>query len=99
MAPEVLPPSLQRPPSVAPAGARGARIGRGLPHHAELVVSRPDLSALLLTGARVPLFDDLGVVLEDVGQPSRREHLFPEVVGLEAVRVGWIPGAIVPALV
>jgi hypothetical protein len=45
-----------------------AYIGQGLPHYAELMVARPYLFAFLLAGARVPLFDDLGLVLQDVGQ-------------------------------
>jgi hypothetical protein len=84
---------------VALARAVGAHVGQRLPHHAELVVARPHLLALLLAGARVLLLDDLRVVLEDVGQPRRREHLFPQVVGLEAVRVGRVARAVVVALV
>ena len=84
---------------VALARAVGAHVGQRLPHHAELVVARPHLLALLLAGARVLLLDDLRVVLEDVGQPRRGEHLFPEVVGLEAVRVGRVARAVVVALV
>ncbi len=32
-------------------------------------------------------------------RPARREDLLPEVVGLEAVRVGRVARAVVPALV
>ena len=56
---------------VALARAVSAHIGQRLPHHAELVVARPHLLALLPAGARVLLLDDLRVVLEDVGQPRR----------------------------
>ena len=84
---------------VAPAGAVGLHIGQGLPHHAELVVARPDLAALPLAGARVLLLHDLGVVLQDVRQPGGGEHLAPEVVGLEAVGVGRVARAVVVALV
>ena len=80
---------------VALARAAGAHVRQRLPHHAELVVARPYLLALLLAGARVLLLDDLRVVFEDVGQPRRGQHLFPEVVGLEAVRVGRIARAVV----
>src|SRR5512147_1178859 len=72
-------------------------IGQGLPHQVELVVARPYLFALFLAGTRVFLLDDLGIVFEDVGQPSWREDFFPEVVGLETVRVRWIPCASVIA--
>ena len=37
--------------------------------------------------------------LQDVGEAGRREDAPPQVVGLEAVRVGWVAGAVVPALV
>ena len=44
-------------------------VGQELAHHVELVVAREDLRPLLLAGLLVLLLDDLGVVLEDVGQP------------------------------
>lgn len=84
---------------VALARAVRAHIGQRLPHHTELVVARPHLPALLLAGARVLLRDDLRVVLEDVGQPRRGEHLFPQVVRLEAMRIGRVARAVVVALV
>ena len=62
-------------------------VGQELSHHVELVVAREDLHcASSSPGLLVLLLDDLGVVLEDVGQPCRREDALPEVVGLEAVR-------------
>jgi len=57
--------------------ALSAHVGQRVPDHAELVVARPHLPALLLSSAWVLLFDDLRVVLEDVGEPIRRKHLFP----------------------
>ena len=38
----------------------------------------------------VLLVDDLGVVLDDVGEALAGEHLFPEVGGLQPVRVGRV---------
>ena len=84
---------------VAPARAVSTYIGEGRPHYAELVVARPHLFALLLAGARVSLLDDLRLVLDDVGQPCWCEHLFPEIVSLETIWIGWVAGAAVVALV
>ena len=53
---------------VALPGAVRRRVGQQLAHHVELVVAREDLRLLLLAGLLVLLLDDLGVVLEDVGQ-------------------------------
>ena len=53
------------------ARAVRAGIGQQLAHDVELVIAREDLLALLLAGLRVLLLDDLGVVLEDVGQAAR----------------------------
>ena len=38
-----------------------------------------------------------GVVLDDIGEAVAGEHPLPQVVGLEAVRVRWIPRAVIPA--
>src|SRR5208283_601822 len=43
--------------------------------------------------------DDLRVVLDDVGEAAGGEHLLPEVVGLEAIRVWRITGPVVPPAV
>ena len=56
---------------VAPARAVLLRVGQEPAHDVELVVARPDLDRLLLAGLRVLRLDDLGVVLEDVGQARR----------------------------
>ena len=74
-------------------------VSEDLPDHAELVVAGENLNQLLLAGLRVLHLHDLGVVLQDVGEACRGEHLLPQVVGLQSVRVGWITRAIVPALV
>ena len=53
----------------------------------ELVVARPDLGVV----------DFLGVVLDDVGEASRRQYFFPEVVGLEPVGIDRVAGGAVVA--
>ena len=62
------------------------RIREELPHHVELVVSRENLIPLLLAGFLVLPFDDLGVVLEDVGETVRGEKALPKVVCFESLR-------------
>ena len=84
---------------VALARAVPAGVGQELAHHVELVEARPDLHRLLAAGLLVLRLDDLGVVLEDVGQAVAGEDALPQVVGLEAVRVGRIARAVVPAQV
>ena len=68
-------------------------------HDVELVIARENLLALLLSAVRVRDLDDLGVVLNDVGQAVTGENLLPQIVRLEAVRVWWVARAVVPALV
>ena len=63
------------------------------------MVTRPDLYLSPLARLLILDLDDLRVVLQDVGQPVAGEKARPEVVGLEAVRVRWIPGTVIPALV
>ena len=41
----------------------------------------------------------MGVVLQDVGQALAREHLAPQIVGLDPARVGRVAGTVVPAAV
>ncbi len=53
---------------VALARAVARRVRQELAHHVELVIAREDLQRLLLAGLLVLRLDDLGVVLEDVGQ-------------------------------
>src|ERR1700730_16810142 len=77
----------------------GAHIHQRLPNHAELVVARPHLLALLLAGTRIPLLDNLRVVFEDVGHTRWGENLFPEIVGLEAMWVGRVASAVVVTLI
>ena len=84
---------------VALACANSLRVSQELAHHVELVKARPDLLPLFAPGFVVLFFDDLRVVFEDVGQAVAGQEAFPQVVGLEAVWVGRITRAVVPALV
>ena len=59
--------------------------------------SGPNLVPLDSSGLLVLRRDDLGIVLDDVGETVAREHLLPQVVGLQPVRVRWIPRAVIPA--
>ncbi len=68
-------------------------------HHIELVVAGEDLLISLATGAIVLFLHHLGIVLQDVGQSFWREDILPQVVGLDAVRVGRIACAVVVAFV
>ena len=63
-------------------------VGEQLAHDVELMVTRENLVPLLLAGLVVLLLDDLGVVLQDVRQPSGREDSLPEIIGLEPF-AGW----------
>ena len=74
-------------------------VGQEFAHHIELVVARKDLQRLLAAGALLLFLHDLGIVLKDVCQPFAGEDLAPEVIGLEAVRVGRIAGTVIVALV
>ena len=84
---------------VSPSDARFGHIGEQLAYDFELVVAGPDLLPLDSRGVPVLRLDDLGVVLDDVGEAVAGEHPLPQVVGLESVRVRWIPGTVVPAAV
>ncbi len=70
-----------------------------LVHHVELVIARENLNLFLFSRLRVLLFDNLGVVLDNVRDALRRENPLPQVIGLQSVRVGWVARAVVPALV
>lgn len=69
------------------------------PHHVDLVVAGPDLFSGLLSRLFVADLNQLGIVLENVGQTFPGQHLAPQVGGLESVRIGRIAGTIVPATV
>ncbi len=76
-----------------------ARMREELPHDIELMVARENLLLRDLPGFLVLLLDDLGVVLDDVGEPDLGENFLPKVIGLQAIRVRWIPRPVVPSLV
>ena len=82
---------------VAPARPVRGGVGQQPADDVELVVAGPDLRPLLPAGLLVLRLHHLGVVLQDVGQALARQHLAPQVVGLDAARVGRIAGAVVPA--
>ena len=84
---------------VAPAGAVRGGVGEQPAHHVELVVARPDLGTRPPAGSLVPGFHHLSVVLQDVRQALAGQHLAPQIVGLDAARVGRIARAVVPAAV
>ena len=77
----------------------GGNIGEQLADDVELVVAGPDLGGALAPGPLVADLDDLGVVLEDVGQPVAGQDLLPQVLGLEPFGVGRVAGSVVPATV
>ena len=76
-----------------------AGVGKKFAHGIELVVTRPDLHPFCLTGLLIPGRNNLGVVFQDVGEASSSQHLPPQVVGLETVRVWRVAGAVVRAAV
>ena len=82
---------------VAPARAVLASVGEQPAHHVELVVARPDLRAPLPAALLVLGLHHLRVVLQDVGKAPPRQHLPPQVVDRQSVRVGRVARAVVPA--
>ena len=54
-----------------------------------------DLLELLSAGLGILFFDDLGVVLQNVGQPARGKQFLPKVGCLQSIRVRWIPSTVV----
>ena len=82
---------------VAPARAMLTGVFQQPAHHVELVVAGPDLGLGPAARLLVPLFHQLCVVLEDVGQALAGQHLTPQIVRLDPARVGGVAGAVVPA--
>ena len=82
---------------VASASPVSCGVGQQTAHHVELVVAGPDLRPRLPAGLFVLRLDHLGVVLQDVGEVLAGQHLAPQVVRLDAARVGRVAGAVVPA--
>ena len=81
---------------VPATGAPSGHVRQELAHHVQLVVARPYLLPPLASGLVVLALDDLGVVLDDVGQPAAGERFLPQVVGLEPVGVRRVAAAAVP---
>ena len=79
------------------ADSPGGCVSQEPAHHVQLVVAGPYLLSPLASGLVVFRLHDLGVVLDDVGQPVAGQDLLPEVVGLEAVGVRRIARAVVPS--
>ena len=82
---------------VAPARRARRGVGQQPAHHVELLVARPNLRPLFLTGLLVLRLHHLGIVLQDVGQALPGQHVLPQVVRLEAAWIGRIAGTVVPA--
>jgi len=70
-----------------------------LAHHIQLVIARENLVAALLAALGILALRNLGVVLQNIGQAFTAEGFLPQVGGLEAVGIGRIARAIVPAFV
>jgi len=82
-----------------PIGMGAAQQGT---HSAQLMETRENLLTLLafLTASvRLFILHHLRVTLDDVGQRLAGQHLLPQVIGLQPLRVGRIARAAVPALV
>ena len=84
---------------VAPARAVYGGVGEQAAHHFELMVARPNLGAVGAPGLGVLEGHHLGVVLQDVGEAAALQHLPPQVVDRQSVRIGRVAGAVVPAAV
>ena len=82
---------------VAPARPVRRGVGQQPEYDVELVVAGPDLRPLLPARLLLLRLHHLGVVLQDVGEVLAGQHLAPQVVGLDAARVGRIAGAVFPA--
>jgi hypothetical protein len=77
--------------------ARGV-VFTGFPwaHPGHALIGSPLLPLAALV---VSLLDDLGVVLDDVGQPGFGQNFIPEILGLEAIRVRRVSGPVVETFV
>src|SRR5665213_1084531 len=80
---------------VSLAGTVGLDSSQRFAYDSKLMVARKNLREPLLTGSLVFDFNDLGIILEDIGQSGRSQNLFPKVVGFEAVRIGWVTCAVI----
>ena len=63
------------------------------------MVARPDLGPGFAAGFLVLCGENLGVVLQNVGQAFTGENLSPHVIGFQTIGIWWIARAVVPPLV
>ena len=59
--------------------------------------ARPDLFFLFPPSFLILLFNNLCVVLDDVGQALAGQHPLPQVIGLDAIGVGRVSRTVIPA--
>ena len=84
---------------VTAANAVLLSVSQDLPYGDQLVVAGKDLLPSLLLGLRVFLFNDLGIVFQNIGQPILGKDFLPEVIRGQAMRVWWISRSVVVPLV
>ena len=84
---------------VAPARAVLAAIGQQTADHVELMVARPDLRPPLPAGLVILPPPPVRSFLQDVGQALPRQHLPPQVVDRQPVRVRRVARTVVPAAI
>src|ERR1051326_2154797 len=68
-------------------------------NYIELMVTRPNLKCLFLSGLMVLGLNYLRVVFEYVGETSPRQDSLPQEVGFDSVGIGRVTGAVIPALI
>ena len=88
---------------VALPGARGGGIIPQAAHHIQLMIAGPDLLPPVTAGAgaaaRARRRRKQGIVLHNIGQTVPRQRVLPQVIGFDAVGVGRVARAVIPALV
>ena len=84
---------------IAPPRAVFRYVLQQFAHHVDLVETGPYLHGLLAPGLAISCFDDLRVVLYDVGETVAGKYLPPQVIGFQSVGIGRIARTIVPPLV
>ena len=75
------------------------RVGEERTHYRELMEPREYLFFLFPLGLFVDVDHDLGIILDDVRQRTFCQDFFPQVIGLDAVRIRRIARAVVIPLV
>ena len=74
-------------------------IGQNLTHHIKLVVPGKEQRLFLPSGLLVLFLDQLGEMLDDVGQAAAGQHVLPQVRGFVAILVDRIALAVLLTLV